>query len=53
MSPTLFNIYMLPLHEIKDEGVELVQYADDFAILITGKNIEHDQHERTNVAEQF
>ncbi|XP_055634197.1 uncharacterized protein LOC129774479 [Toxorhynchites rutilus septentrionalis] len=40
LSPTLFNIYTLPLHEVKVEGVALVQYADDFGILVTAKNIE-------------
>lgn len=40
LSPTLFNVYTLPLHDIKVEGVVLVQYADDFGILVAGKNIE-------------
>ncbi|XP_062714290.1 uncharacterized protein LOC134291045 [Aedes albopictus] len=35
-SPTLFNVYTTVLHTIKVEGVVLVQYADDFAIIIEG-----------------
>lgn len=40
LSPTLFNIYTLPLHTIKVEGVVLVQYADDFGILVSAKSID-------------
>lgn len=40
LSPTLFNLYTLPLHDIKEESVILVQYADDFGILVTAKTIE-------------
>lgn len=40
LSPTLFNMYTSSLHEIKVEGVTLVQYADDFGVLIEGKNLE-------------
>lgn len=39
LSPTLFNVYTANLHHIRVGGVILVQYADDFAILIEGKNI--------------
>lgn len=37
-SPTLFNVYTADLHNIQVEGVVLVQYADDFAIIIEGGN---------------
>lgn len=37
-SPTLFNVYTADLHNIQVEGVTLVQYADDFAIIIEGDN---------------
>nr|XP_029707775.1 uncharacterized protein LOC115254425 [Aedes albopictus] len=40
MSPTLFNVYTSKLHEIREEGVILVQYADDFGIVIKGKNMD-------------
>lgn len=40
LSPTLFNVYTLKLHEIKKDGVVLVQYADDFGILIKAKTLD-------------
>lgn len=40
LSPTLFNIYTSKLHEIQQEGVILVQYADDFGIVVKGKNLQ-------------
>ncbi|XP_029717331.2 uncharacterized protein LOC115260553 [Aedes albopictus] len=39
LSPTMFNIYTATLHSIEEEGV-LVQYADDFAVIIEGRSIE-------------
>lgn len=47
LSPTLFNIYTMNLHEIHEEDVILVQFADDFGILIRAKSLE-----RLNVATQ-
>lgn len=40
LSPTLFNVYTKKLHDIQVEGIILVQYADDFAIIIEGKNLD-------------
>ncbi|XP_062538538.1 uncharacterized protein LOC134206823 [Armigeres subalbatus] len=40
LSPTLFNVYTAPLHEIQIDDVELVQYADDFGIIVTAKTVE-------------
>lgn len=40
LSPTMFNIYTAALHSIEVEGVVLVQYADDFAMIIEGRSIE-------------
>lgn len=44
MSPTLFNVYTITLHNIQVEGVELVQFADVFSILIEGDSIEMVNH---------
>lgn len=40
LSPTLFNVYTAQMHEIQVDGVELVQYADDFGIIVTAKSVE-------------
>nr|XP_019529549.2 uncharacterized protein LOC109401447 [Aedes albopictus] len=40
LSPTLFNVYTLDLHRIEKEGVVLVQYADDFGILVKAKTLD-------------
>lgn len=47
LSPTLFNVYTAKLHEIQVEGVILVQYADDFSIIVMGRSIE-ELNERGN-----
>lgn len=39
LSPTLFNIYTRELHGLNTEDVILVQFADDFGILVKGKNL--------------
>lgn len=39
LSPTLFNLYTLPLHTINVDDVVLVQFADDFGILVSAKSI--------------
>lgn len=39
-SPTLFIIYTIELHDIEEEGVTLVQFADDFAIVAKGHRFE-------------
>lgn len=38
LSPTLFNLYTVGLHTITEDGVELVQFADDFGIIVRAKN---------------
>nr|XP_029732734.1 uncharacterized protein LOC115268731 [Aedes albopictus] len=40
LSPTLFNFYTNELHQIESEGCELVQFADDFAVVVEGKDPE-------------
>ncbi|XP_055614126.1 uncharacterized protein LOC129760500 [Uranotaenia lowii] len=40
LSPTLFNIYTIDLHRNANTEVELVQFADDFGILLRAKNID-------------
>lgn len=39
LSPVLFNIYTLDLHSTFGPKVNVIQYADDFCIYISGKNI--------------
>lgn len=36
LSPVLFNLYTAGLHDIADDDTVLVQYADDFFILVSG-----------------
>lgn len=38
LSPILFNLYTKELHGIVEEDCELVQFADDFAVIVTGSN---------------
>lgn len=40
LSPTLFNLYTASLHNVLENDVVLVQYADDFAAVIKAKNLE-------------
>lgn len=40
MSPALFNIYTSELHELNNGEVTLVQFADDFSLMVTGRNVE-------------
>lgn len=40
LSPTLFNIYTGVLHSIQEEGCELIQFADDFTLMVTGTTLE-------------
>lgn len=40
LSPLLFNIYTASLHELEEDGVVLVQFADDFTILVFGEEHE-------------
>ncbi|XP_062703499.1 uncharacterized protein LOC134285957 [Aedes albopictus] len=40
MSPSLFNVYTTKLHTIYDEDTILVQFADDFALIVRAKSIE-------------
>lgn len=40
MSPSLFNIYTAKLHTTIDGDVVLVQFADDFALIVRAKSVE-------------
>lgn len=40
LSPTLFNVYTVGLHGIANGDTVLVQYADDFGIIVRAKNLE-------------
>lgn len=53
LSPTLFNIYTAVLHSIQHNDGILVQFADDFAILIRGKNIQEVNQSMQNFVSQF
>lgn len=53
MSPTLFNLYTLKLHSIEDEDVVLVQYADDFGIIVKGKTLEMLNNTAQNYMDKF
>ncbi|XP_062557864.1 uncharacterized protein LOC134222718 [Armigeres subalbatus] len=53
LSPTLFNIYTTKLHEIQIEGVVLVQYADDFAVTVEGRNIQEVNERANRFMERF
>lgn len=48
LSPTLFNLYTFALHEIMEEDCELIQFADDFTVLVTGKTIEDIEESANN-----
>lgn len=34
LSATLFNIYTRHLHDISDDNCELIQFADDFTLIV-------------------
>lgn len=53
MSPTLFNVYTTPLHEIEENGVELVQFADDFAAIVEGETFEIVQSRAQRFLQKF
>lgn len=53
LSPTLFNVYTSNLHQIQVQGVVLVQYADDFAVIVEGKNIEEVQLKGQEFMDKF
>lgn len=39
LSPTLFNIYTAALHNTENPDAILVQYADDFGLIVRAKNL--------------
>ncbi|XP_058817251.1 uncharacterized protein LOC131680553 [Topomyia yanbarensis] len=41
LSPILFNLYTTSLHDIMEEDCELIQFADDFAILVVGESMDN------------
>lgn len=54
MAPTLFNVMTKKFHEIKIIGkVELVQYADDMALIISGKTKEEVQTNMKIATDKF
>lgn len=53
MSPTLFNIYTSELHELTNGEVTLVQFADDFSLIITGKNVEEVRRKTQQALDTF
>lgn len=38
LSPTLFNIYTAAIHNLETTDTQILQYADDFSILIRDRN---------------
>lgn len=53
LSPTLFNVYTTELHNINQNDVVLIQFADDFALLVRGKNNEEANEKTQNVITQL
>lgn len=53
MSPVLFNIYTSELHELTNGEVTLVQFADDFSLMITGRNVEEVRTKTQQVVNMF
>lgn len=39
-SPTFFNCYTAGLHTLNNENCEMVQFADDLAVIATGRSLE-------------
>lgn len=39
LSPILFNLYTAEIHELKNEHIDILQYADDFTFIIKYKNM--------------
>ena len=40
ISPTLFNVYCLPLHHIEPHGCKLIQYADDLVLYTAHRSLD-------------
>ncbi|XP_065091068.1 uncharacterized protein LOC135712034 [Ochlerotatus camptorhynchus] len=53
LSPILFNLYTSGLHRIEHEGCELVQFADDFAVVATGSSPEDAATKANNYLSQL
>lgn len=53
LSPTLFNIYTSNLHNNEDTEVVLVQFADDFGIIVRARNIENLNSRMQTVVDNF
>lgn len=49
LSPPCYNVYTANLHKIADDNVSLVQYADDFCLIVSDKTLESLNH-RTQIA---
>lgn len=39
LSPTIFNVYTAVLHNLTEEDIQILQYADDFSVIFAGKNL--------------
>lgn len=53
MSPTLFNVYTSELHDLTNGEVTLVQFADDFSIIVTGKSVEEVRNKTQEALDMF
>ncbi|XP_062541263.1 uncharacterized protein LOC134209282 [Armigeres subalbatus] len=53
MSPSLFNIYTTELHTVDESGVILVQFADDFALMVRAKSVEMVNQKMQHQLNQF
>lgn len=38
LSPLLFNLYTAGIHELQNNNIQIIQYADDFTFLIKGED---------------
>ncbi|XP_065356182.1 uncharacterized protein LOC135950574 [Calliphora vicina] len=53
LSPLLFNIYTLKLHQIADEDTQIFQFADDFVIMSTHRDFDTSVHRLQNKLNLF
>lgn len=53
LSPLLFNIYTASLHMTGIQNTEIIQYADDFTILVSGKNHKEIQNNCDEIMSKF
>lgn len=53
ISPVLFNIYTKKLHDLADEDVKIIQFADDFCLAISVGNDNYTDNRIKNKIELF